>query len=61
MPKAIWPSGMNTTPSIPARVAYAAMLAEVLPVLAQAKVLVGSIKMELSDYEGLANPIAKED
>ncbi len=32
-----------------------------VPVLAQAKVLVGSIKMELSDYEGLANPIAKED
>lgn len=32
-----------------------------IPVLAQAKVLVGSIKMELSDYEGLANPIAKED
>ena len=32
-----------------------------IPVLVQAKVLVGSIKMELSDYEGLANPIAKED
>lgn len=31
-----------------------------IPVLAQAKVLVGSIKMELSDYEGLTNPIAKE-
>lgn len=31
-----------------------------IPVLAQAKVLVGSIKMELSDYAGLANPIAKE-
>ena len=31
-----------------------------IPVLAQAKVLVGSIKMEISDYEGLANPIAKE-
>lgn len=31
-----------------------------IPVLAQAKVLVGSIKMELSSYEGLANPIAKE-
>ena len=30
-----------------------------IPVLAQAKVLVGSIKMELSGYEGLANPIAK--
>lgn len=32
-----------------------------VPVLAQAKVLVGSIKMELSAYEGLANPIAKVD
>ncbi|MEO7080227.1 MAG: DUF3108 domain-containing protein [Flavobacteriales bacterium] len=31
-----------------------------VPVLAQAKVLVGSIKMELSGYEGLANPISKE-
>ncbi len=31
-----------------------------IPVLAQAKVLVGSIKMELSAYEGLANPIARE-
>lgn len=31
-----------------------------IPVLAEAKVLVGSIKMELSGYEGLANPIAKE-
>lgn len=30
-----------------------------IPVLAQAKVLVGSIKMELSSYSGLANPIAK--
>lgn len=30
-----------------------------IPVLAQAKVLVGSIKMELVDYENLANPIAK--
>jgi hypothetical protein len=30
-----------------------------IPVLAQAKVLVGSIKMELSDYEGLSHPIAK--
>jgi hypothetical protein len=30
-----------------------------IPVLAQAKVLVGSIKMELADYQGLANPIAK--
>lgn len=31
-----------------------------IPVLAQAKVLVGSIKMELSAYEGLANPLARE-
>ncbi|MEO8587996.1 MAG: DUF3108 domain-containing protein [Flavobacteriales bacterium] len=31
-----------------------------IPVLAQAKVLVGSIKMELSGYEGLAHPIARE-
>ncbi len=31
-----------------------------IPVLAQAKVLVGSIKMELSEYQGLAHPIAKE-
>lgn len=30
-----------------------------IPVLAQAKVLVGSIKMELSGYEGLMHPIAK--
>lgn len=30
-----------------------------IPVLAQAKVLVGSIKMEISDYEGLVHPIAK--
>lgn len=30
-----------------------------IPVLAQAKVLVGSIKMELSQYEGLSHPIAK--
>ena len=30
-----------------------------IPVLAEAKVLVGSIKMELSSYEGLANPVAK--
>lgn len=30
-----------------------------IPVLAQAKVLVGSIKMELSGYEGLSHPIAK--
>jgi len=32
-----------------------------IPVLAQAKILVGSIKMELSGYEGLANPIAREE
>ena len=32
-----------------------------IPVLAQARVLVGSIKMELSSYEGLANPISKVD
>ena len=32
-----------------------------IPVLAEAKILVGSIKMELTGYEGLANPIAKED
>lgn len=31
-----------------------------VPVLAQAKVLVGSIKVELTGYEGLASPIAKE-
>lgn len=30
-----------------------------IPVLAQAKVLVGSIKMELTGYEGLVHPIAK--
>jgi len=30
-----------------------------VPVLAQAKVLVGSIKMELSGYKGLVHPIAK--
>lgn len=32
-----------------------------IPVLAKAKVLVGSIKMELSGYEGLVHPIAKVD
>ena len=32
-----------------------------IPVLAQAKVLVGSIKMELSSYEGLLHPVAKVD
>jgi hypothetical protein len=31
-----------------------------IPVLAQAKVLVGSIKMELSAYQGLAHPIARQ-
>lgn len=31
-----------------------------IPVLAKAKILFGSIKMELSGYEGLASPIAKE-
>lgn len=30
-----------------------------IPVLAQAKIMVGSIKMELTDYKNLANPIAK--
>lgn len=30
-----------------------------IPVLVKAKVLVGSIRMELTDYENLANPIAK--
>jgi hypothetical protein len=30
-----------------------------IPVLAKAKILVGSIKMELTGYENLANPIAK--
>lgn len=30
-----------------------------IPLLAQAKVLVGSIKMELTGYEGLAHPVAK--
>lgn len=32
-----------------------------IPVLVQAKVLVGSIKMELTEYSGLANPVAKID
>jgi hypothetical protein len=31
-----------------------------VPVLAQAKVLVGSIKMELTDHQGLVHPIAKQ-
>lgn len=30
-----------------------------IPVMAQAKILVGSIKMELSGYSGLAHPIAR--
>ena len=30
-----------------------------VPLLAKAKILVGSIKMELTDYEGLAGPIAE--
>ncbi|MEM9024132.1 MAG: DUF3108 domain-containing protein, partial [Bacteroidota bacterium] len=30
-----------------------------IPILAKAKVLVGSVKMEIEDYKGLANPIAK--
>lgn len=30
-----------------------------IPILARAKVLVGSIRMELTDYKNLANPIAK--
>lgn len=32
-----------------------------IPVLARAKILVGSIRMELTGYEGLANPVAKLD
>ena len=31
-----------------------------LPILASAKIMVGSIKMELTEYSGLANPISKE-
>lgn len=31
-----------------------------IPVLAKAKVLVGSIRMELIDYKNLANPVAKK-
>ncbi len=31
-----------------------------IPVLVQAKILIGSIKMELSGYGGLANAIARE-
>ena len=30
-----------------------------IPILAKAKVLVGSIRMELTDYKNLANPVAK--
>ena len=30
-----------------------------IPLLVQSKILVGSIKMEMTDYQGLANPIAK--
>jgi len=32
-----------------------------IPILAKAKILVGSIRMELTGYENLANPIAKVD
>lgn len=32
-----------------------------IPVLARAKILVGSIRMELTGYENLANPVAKVD
>jgi len=32
-----------------------------IPILAKAKVLVGSIRMELTGYENLANPVAKID
>lgn len=31
-----------------------------IPILVQAKVLVGSIKMQLTDHEGLVHPIAKQ-
>lgn len=31
-----------------------------IPILVQAKILIGSIKMELSNYEGLTNTMAKE-
>ena len=30
-----------------------------LPVLCKAKIVVGSVKVELINYEGLSNPIAK--
>ncbi len=32
-----------------------------IPILAKTKILVGSIKMELTDYSGLSNPIAKRN
>ena len=32
-----------------------------VPILAKAKILVGSIKMEMMEYSGLANPVAKVD
>jgi hypothetical protein len=32
-----------------------------IPVLGQADVLVGSIKAELMQYKGLANPVSKVD
>jgi hypothetical protein len=32
-----------------------------IPILAKAKVLVGSMRMELTDYKNLANPVAKID
>ena len=32
-----------------------------IPILVQSKILVGSIKMEMVEYEGLRNPIAKID
>jgi len=32
-----------------------------IPILAKAKILVGSIRMELTGYENLANPVAKAD
>ena len=32
-----------------------------IPILAKAKVLVGSIRMELTGYQNLANPVAKID
>ena len=30
-----------------------------IPIMAKAQILVGSIKMELTDYEGLKNPVAR--